>query len=54
MFAYLMSQHNSGDALDKTSTGILLHPEIGRALDEMFVTPFHENFKLLAFGLRIK
>ena len=41
MFAYLMSQHNSGDALDKTSTGILLHPEIGRALDEMFVTQGH-------------
>jgi len=41
MFAYLMSQHNSGDALDKTSTGILLHPEIGRELDEMFVTQGH-------------
>ena len=41
MFAYLMSQHNSDDALDKTSTGILLHPEIGRALDEMFVTQGH-------------
>jgi 5-methylcytosine-specific restriction enzyme subunit McrC len=41
ILAYLTSQHNSGDSLDKTSTGILLHPEIGKSLDEMFSTMGH-------------
>jgi 5-methylcytosine-specific restriction enzyme subunit McrC len=36
-----MSQHNSGDLLDKTSTGILLHPGIDKSLDEMFMTQGH-------------
>jgi 5-methylcytosine-specific restriction enzyme subunit McrC len=41
IFVYLMSQHNSGDLLDKTSTGILLHPGIDKSLDEMFMTQGH-------------
>ena len=41
ILAYLTSQHNSGDPLDKTSTGILLHAEIGKSLDEMFSTMGH-------------
>jgi len=37
MYAYLMSQRNSGDFLDQNSTGILLHPALNEMIDKTVV-----------------
>jgi len=41
IYAYLMTQDNSGDLRDKNASGLLLHPSIGRMVKESVVIHGH-------------
>lgn len=42
IYAYLSSQNGSGNALEDTSAGVLLHPSIGKMINEAVVIKGHE------------
>ena len=42
MYAYLRSQESSGDPLNENASGLLLHPSVGKNIDEYIVIQNHK------------